>query len=145
MRFIYMMALAFSLASPAFASFNGRWAGNGDINFAPGNNLGCGAVHMEFNQSFQYFDILRAQAFCSNATYNFPVGRLTIENGVLKDNGFAMGRIGPDFFYVMWSYRPGNLNILDMRLQGRGFMSMSHTDAQNGRMSTEIRATLAPN
>lgn len=126
----------------ANASFTGNWSGNGGATFGPGNNMNCERVSFQFEQGFQFFEIRRGDAVCGFNRFNFPTGMLTIENGVLKDRGLAVGMIGPDYFHLSYSYRPGTLNILDVRLLGKGAISVVHTTADTQRGTTEIRGNL---
>ena len=135
--------LAFLVPQLASASFSGNWAGSGGASFAPGNSTNCQRIAFQFQQGFTAFDIFRGEAFCGVNTFYFPTGTLTIDNGVLKDRGVAVGMIGPDYFHISYSYRPGTLNILDVRLVGRSSMSVVHTSADNNRGTTEIRGNLA--
>lgn len=141
-----VLALGFLLAPiSGLASFSGRWSGSGGVSFGPGNNLDCGVVRLGVEQGFRYFEIQRAEAFCQNRQYRFPTGLLEVDNGVLKDRGYAVGRIGFDFFYVIWSPSPGVLDILDARMDAKGVLTFSHTESVNGSGTAEMRATLVSN
>lgn len=143
-RALITLALVLAMTSAtAFANFSGSWSGNGGASFAPGNQMNCQFVGFQFNQGFQYFDILRGEAHCGGNRIYYPTGTLLVENGVLKDRGTAVGMIGPDYFHITYSYRPGQINIIDVRLSGRGAMSVITTSA-DAYGTNEVRATLAP-
>lgn len=137
--------LAFVWANQAGANFSGHWTGVGTLDLGGGRNSNCRSVELETRAALLSFDLVRGGAACDFGTFTFPGGRLENVGGILKANGYAVGRLGEDYFYVTWSNRPGDLLIIDARRHADGSVQLTASDSRPGRSSIDLRATLSTN